>query len=653
MCGIAGVFTLAGPPTADDAAAVLRMLDAQVHRGPDDGGLLLPDRLARAGRLPAAVRAERDSRVRTYESPADGPGAVLGARRLNVLDLSPRARMPMGSADGRCWITYNGETYNYRELRAELESLGEPFRSDGDTEAVLRGCQAWGDRAVQRLRGMFAFAFFESGPEPRLLLARDRLGIKPLYYYRDRSRLVFASEVRALLSSGLVPDEPNPEAVVRFLQLGSVPAPQTTIRDVLMLPAGCSLHADREGAEVRPYWNLSAHLGRQTRSTRSEAVATTRALLEDSVRRHLVSDVPLGVFLSGGIDSSTLVTLAARFRERRVTTLCVDFDEPAWSEARYARLVAARFGTDHREIVLRGREVFDRLPEVFAAMDQPSVDGVNAYFVARAARQAGLTVVLSGTGADEVFLGYPHFRRNRSLAGLRTALAVAPAGLRRGILAAAALAGAASGRSGSDRLAYLERPTLLSVYLLARGLFSPRQIADLLGAGAQELERLALAGSDRSAQPLLDGFTALEFGHYLQNQLLRDTDVMSMAHSVETRVPFLDHPLVEFVVGLPAALRVDRRRPKSLLLDAAGDDLPREVWDRPKMGFTLPFEPWLRQRAAELEAACIEHTLFRPAAVESVWREFTAGRLHWSRPWALVVLGQHEASRERGIVCKS
>ncbi|HET7875185.1 MAG TPA: asparagine synthase (glutamine-hydrolyzing) [Methylomirabilota bacterium] len=651
MCGIAGVFTLAGPPTADDAAAVLRMLDAQVHRGPDDWGVLLPDRLLGAAGLPPRLHAKADPRIRTYESGGSGVGAVLGTRRLAILDLSPRGGMPMGSDDGRSWIAYNGETYNYRELRAELVPLGGPFRSESDTEAVLRGCQAWGERAVPRLRGMFAFALFESRPEPRLLLARDRFGIKPLYYYRDRDRLVFASEVRALLRSGLVPDEPNPDAVVRFLQLGSVPAPHTTIRDVLALPAGCALRVDRAGGEVRPYWTLSAHLGREPRATRTETVATTRALLEDSVRRHLVSDVPLGIFLSGGIDSSALVALAARLRERPVTTLSVAFDEPAWSEERYARLVAARYRTDHREIVLRSRQVFDGLPEVFAAMDEPSVDGVNAYFVSRAAREAGLTVVLSGTGGDEVFLGYPHFRRIRSLAGLRTALALAPAGLRRGLLALATRAGAR--RPGIDRLGYLERPTLERVYLLARGLFGPRQVADLLGAGARELEPLVAVGSETAARPLLDGFTALEFGHYLQNQLLKDTDVMSMAHSVEARVPFLDHPLVEFAVGLPTALRLDHRRPKSLLLDALGGDLPREVWDRPKMGFTLPFEPWLRQRAGELEAVCLEHTLFRSAAVEQVWREFRAGRLHWSRPWALVVLGQHAASRKRGMPCAS
>ncbi len=660
MCGIAGVFTLAGRPTVDDAVAVLRMLDAQAHRGPDDWGLLVPEAIASAPNFRSHLRSGGEARLRTYAASADGPGAVLGARRLAILDLSPRAAMPMGTADGRLWITYNGETYNFGELREELETRGEPFHSDSDTEVVLRGCEAWGDRAVSRLRGMFAFAVFESRPAPRLLLARDRFGIKPLYYYRDRERLIFASEVRALLRSGLVPDEPNPEALTRFLQLGSVPSPQTTVKDVLSLPAACTLVADSAGLVVRPYWELSSHLAPTTPHpsgvAREEAVAGTRELLEDTVRRHLASDVPLGVFLSGGIDSSALVAVASRLRGRRLTTLSVVFDEPHWSEARYARQVAERFGTDHREVALSSREVFDALPEVFAAMDEPTVDGVNAYFVSRAARQAGLTVVLSGTGGDEVFLGYAHLRRARLLDRARVGLGLLPRWIRRSAIALGQWGGRAAGRLGADRLAYLEEPTAEGAYLLVRGLFSPRQIAKLFGTDERELQALgplSPAAGRLGSQPLLDSLTALEFDHYLQNQLLKDTDVMSMAHSVEARVPYLDHRLVEHVLGLPAAFRRDGARPKALLLDAVGDDLPREVWDRPKMGFTFPFEPWLRQRAAELQRACLEQKALQPAAVEAVWREFSAGRLHWSRPWALFVLSQFESSRRTAIACAS
>lgn len=657
MCGIAGVFTLRRCPQMEDAAAVTRMLEAEVHRGPDDWGLLVPDSLA--GACGSWFGSGSESHVRTYRSANAGPGAVLGTRRLAILDLSPRARMPMSTADGRLWITYNGETYNYRELREDLRALGDRFRSYSDTEVILRGWERWGEGVLQRLRSMFAFAVFEAGPVPRLLLARDRFGIKPLYYYCDRERLIFASEVRALLQSGLVPDEPNPEAPVRFLQLGSIPAPQTTVKDVLALPAGRIVVADAAGVTMRSYWELSAYLassaGDQSQPSRDEAVAATRTELEDAVRRHLVSDVPLGVFLSGGIDSSALVALANRHRDRPLTTLSIIFEELGWSEARFARLVAERYGTDHREVMFRSQDLFDALPQVFAAMDQPTVDGVNMYFVSRAAREAGLTVVLSGTGGDEVFLGYDHFRKVRALEGAQTMLRRLPRLARKRLLGVVEWGASWAGIPALAKLPYLERPTDENTYLLLRGLFAPRQLTRLLGIGEQELATLGpiWAGPRRleGSRPLLDSLVLLEFEHYLQNQLLKDADVMSMAHSVETRVPYLDHRLIEHVLGLPAALRLDRGRPKALLLDALGEDLPREVWDRPKMGFTFPFEPWLRLRALELEVACFDQKLLQRRAVEAVWREFRAGRLHWSRPWALLVLSRFESVRKQAGAC--
>ena len=315
MCGLAGVVRWSGRPSGEDVAAVLAMLDAQAHRGPDDWGLVVPRSLAQAGGLPVAARDP--DHVRTYDDDGVRPGAVLGARRLSILDLTSRGRMPMGEARGRLWVAHNGEIYNHVELRRELASAAAPFCSATDTEVILRGYARWGDEVVTRLRGMFAFALFDATPaRPRLVLARDRLGIKPLYYYRDGERLVWASEVRALLRSGLVPDEENPEALVRFLQLGSVPAPQTTVKGVMALEAGHCLIVEAGPPEIRRFWDLAAFTpargGRATPPRRAEAVAQTRALLEDAVGLHLVGDVPLGVFLSGGIDSSALVALASR-----------------------------------------------------------------------------------------------------------------------------------------------------------------------------------------------------------------------------------------------------------------------------------------------------------------------------------------------------
>lgn len=653
MCGIAGIFRPSGRSTAEDAAAVLRMMDAQIHRGPDDWGMLIPGSLATDVGLPSVLRAGSREHLRTYPDLGSGPAAILGTRRLSILDLSEQGRMPMGSSDSRLWITHNGEIYNYRDLRTELESHGEPFRSASDTEAMLRGYAVWGEAVVTRLRGMFAFALFEAAPSPRLLLARDHFGIKPLYYHQDRERLVFASEVRALLRSGIVPDEAEPEALVRFLQLGSVPAPRTTVRDVAALPAAHYLTIDGQGAALRRYWDLSEYSWPQAdlapAVSPSEAAATTRVLLAESTRLHLVSDVPLGVFLSGGIDSSGLVALASQFHAVPVNTLSIAFEESAYSETAYARLVAERYGTAHREVVLRARDLFDGLPRIFTAMDEPTVDGVNTYFVSEAAKRAGLTVVLSGMGGDELFFGYGHFRRTTALDRLRRLLRAVPAQTRRGLIKAALRGGVALGHLGLDRLQYLEQPSLDNIYLLVRGVFSPRQIQDLLGIGQAEFEAwgpaLPPVGDARSGG-MLGAFGQLEFTHYLQNQLLKDADIMSMAHSIETRVPYLDHRLVEYVVGLPPALKLDRDRPKPLLLAALGDSLPQEVWDRPKMGFTFPFELWMRQRAEDLEAASASTKWLQRGAVEAIWRGYKAGRIHWSRPWTLVVLAAFEAGRK-------
>jgi len=649
MCGIAGLFKLTGRPTAEDALAVVRMMEAQIHRGPDDWGLLIPESIAGDHEVQAVVGAGGREHVGVYPGPASASGAVLATRRLSVLDLSPRGRMPMGSRDGRLWITHNGEAYNYRELKGELGGSGS-FTSETDTEVILRGYEAWGEDVLPRLCGMFAFAVFEAWPTPRLFLARDRLGIKPLYYYRDRERVVFASEVRALLRSGLIPGEGDADALVGFLQLGSVPLPRTTVKGVMAVPPGHSIVVDSRPFAARAYWQLSAHL--KPRAALSEtsvddAAVATRALLDAATRLHLVSDAPLGVFLSGGIDSAALVALASRARPTPPVTLSIGFDEPAYTETRYARLVAHRHRTDHREIVLRHHDLFEGLPQFFAAMDEPTVDGVNTYFIAKAARAAGLTAVLSGIGGDEVFLGYEHLRRASALDRPSALFGKLPAWARRASIKAAQGALALASRNGREKLAYLAEPSGDNAYMVFRALFAPRQIQDLLGISARAFADASAGrsnGEASEARPLADRFIAWEFDRYLQSQLLKDADVMGMASGVEIRVPYLDHRLVEYVLGLPASWKLGDG-PKPLLVKALGPDLPREIWDRPKMGFTFPFERWMRARADELRALSLDQTLLRPRAVETVWDAFRARRLHWSRPWALVVLAQLAAAR--------
>ena len=654
MCGIAGLMRLDGRVTAEDVGGVLRMLDAQRHRGPDDWGLLLPESAARTEELRPLLGRLDPAHVMTYPTEAAAPATVLGVRRLAILDRSPRGRMPMGSADGRRWLAYNGETYNYRELRAEL-GQGGSFSSGTDTEVLLRAFDTWGEAALPRLRGMFGLAYFQAAPAPTLLLARDRFGIKPLYWHEDRRRVLFASEVAAIVRGGLVPDEVSVEALARFLEWGSVPSPLTTVKDVRALPPGHILKISARGARAERYWDLGGAVEAARRTApraAADAVAATRELVEESVRLHLVSDVPLGVFLSGGIDSAALAALAAEGRPQPLTTLSVAFEERALSEAAYARLMASRVGADHHEVLLRAPEVFADLGAFFGAMDQPTVDGLNTWCIARAAREAGLTVVLSGLGGDEVFWGYDHLRHTAGLELARAAMAMMPAAARRGVSRLGPIAGALLARPGLDRLAALEAPTPPGVYHLVRGLFPRAAVRDLLGASDGDLEATAPALTTAAlagAGDLREALTRLEFSHYLGDQLLRDTDVMGMAHSIEARVPFLDHRLVETVLALPASLKLDRGRPKPLLLDALGDRLPREIWDRPKMGFTFPMAEWMRQRAGELERLCLEDKRLQRPAVEAVWRAFASGRGHWSRPWALLVLARFGTDRRERL----
>ncbi|MEA2205369.1 MAG: hypothetical protein QOE77_2145 [Blastocatellia bacterium] len=639
MCGIAGIFKSDGAFSPDDVAAVLRMIDAQEHRGPDDWGILVPDSLLRHDEVQRLLEPRGTDQVGSYRNEPGSAAVILGSTRLSILDLSPHGHMPMGG--GRTWVTHNGEIYNCGELRDELKEAD--FQSTGDTEVIIKGYERWGDDALHRLRGMFALAVFDN-TKSRLLLARDRFGIKPLYYnWKDvgAGTLVFASEVRALVSSGLVPNVPEPEAAVRFLQLGSVPAPLTTIKNVFALPAGHTLAADNRGVSINRYWSLSAPSS-SSYDSEEQVVARTAELFNESVSQHLLSDVPLGIFLSGGIDSSALVAVAQKFRSQPLTTLSMVFAEAEYSESRYSSLVANRYHTDHRETRLTSDELLAELPNVFAAMDQPTVDGVNSYFISRAAKQAGLKVVLSGLGGDELFLGYNHFKKARSLSSPMRWWQKLPNGVRRSVVSVAQQGGKFAGRSGSEKLSYLQDASAANLYLMFRGLFTLDQIQKLLGLSAAEMKRYGthpatVNGAGESS--LVNSFVVNEFQHYLQDQLLKDTDCMSMAHSIETRVPFLDHELVQYVFGAPERFKFDGAMTKPLLLKALGEDFPREVWDRPKMGFTFPFAPWLRNQMAEFQPDSA-NSIINKTEAEKIRHGFQQGSVHWSRPWALMVLEQ-------------
>jgi asparagine synthase (glutamine-hydrolysing) len=632
MCGIAGIFLRASSPSIPDMGERLTAMGkAERHRGPDDEGVFLL---------------------------WNGRGG-LANQRLAIRDLSPHGHMPMGNDAGTIWITYNGEIYNADELRAELERLGPVFQSHSDTEVILHGYEVWGKGVVDRLRGIFAFAILDTRDSGEVFLARDQLGVKPLYYAFTPEAFVFASELKALLASGLVSREVSPAGLVGYLTLGSVPQPWTIYRDAQALDAGCWLALPLAGVEqsIEPerYWSMPTH-AEEHRSER-DTVSRVRALLEDAVRRQLVSDVPLGAFLSGGLDSSAVVALMRAATSGTIRTCSMVFEEGEYSEAGYARAMAEAVGAEHYERVITAADVERELDHVLASMDQPTIDGVNTYFVSQTAREAGLTVALSGLGGDELFGGYPN--TFKGVPQMFRALQVAER----------VPGGSTLARYSIDRLpdrhrwirardALSQPASPASAYLTRRGLFAPSEVQALLApdvweSACQTFDAVQYV-SKRAIGHEANGTTAFapfawvsraELSTYTQNQLLRDTDVMSMAHSLEVRVPLLDHCLVEAVLKLPAQLQYlpNDRVPKPLLVSAIGHLMPPVIRDRTdKRGFTFPFDRWLRGpldgQVRSLLGGWTSQGSLQPDAVQDVWQNYQRGKVHWSRLWALVAL---------------
>jgi asparagine synthase (glutamine-hydrolysing) len=630
MCGIAGVacrgHRIADPAAVDDAFA-----GALAHRGPDGRGSWLS--------VDAAV--------------------LLVHRRLAIIDPTPAGAQPMTSPDGRHRLVFNGEVYNHVELRRDLESHGERFLTRSDTEVLLRLLAREGPSGLARVRGMFALACWDA-LEESLLLARDRFGIKPLYVAASPRRLAFASEIGALDRAGLTGRTPSAAGVLAFLSWGSVPPPLTWAEGVEALEPGTWWSWRRDGRELRGTFadvrRLFLSSARRPQSDDDFRAATGEAV-RDAVRAHLVADVPVGVFLSGGVDSGALVSAAVAAGASGLRTFTVGFDDPA-SESAPARSVAKAFGVAHTALEVDASGVARDFDEMIDHLDQPSIDGVNSFYVARAVAATGIKAVLSGTGGDELFGGYPSFVRLPRAVGLRRMTGpfwplvrragdvVAPARLRPRWNEFAA------GPGG-----------LVDAYRAQRG-FMPRGTIDALAGPAlrdrwsQAADALAWTESERLAPAGAEGPLAsvarLESRLYLSSQLLRDIDVMAMAHGLEVRVPFVDHDLAARVwpeLGLHARL-VRRKR---LLWESLRHPLPREIVSGPKRGFSLPFGRWLGAELAPLvrdgmRALAVTGWVAADAP-DRVWSEWQSRTVHWSRPWGLAVLGHLLLSRERRGGC--
>jgi len=647
MCGIAGILlrseatgcglaAAGGSPSSAEAVA-RRMVEVLGHRGPD-------------GHAVQALDAGR------------GASVALGHTRLAILDLSPDGRQPMSNPETGDWITHNGEVYNFRELRDELGIPGrregperDGWRSRTDTEVILGAYGKWGRQCLGRLRGMFAFALWDA-QRRQLFAARDRLGIKPLYYYSGDGFFLFASEVRALLASGLVPRRLDMRVVWEFLAYQSAPSPRTLIEGVRALPPGAWLRAGIDGTvETGHYWDL---LERAAPEARTATVAESRRrvgeMLREAVDLHLVSDVPVGAFLSGGIDSSAVVALI-REAGQVPRTFSVVFPERAYDEARHARRVAARFGTDHSEILLTERDLLDQLQDALAAMDQPTGDGVNSYVLSRAVRSAGVKVALSGLGGDEFFGGYPSFGRLTRAAWCLKPWGYLPAGLRACAGKAVGFLGGTSVQGAKVAALVDSDGTLPAVFPVMRQLLSRPQRHALLADSCLRMvdeahdTYVTLLQQAYAGAPGADAFARISYAEartYMHDVLLRDTDQMSMAHGLEVRVPLLDHKLVEYLMGLPDTQKRPDGIAKRLLVESLAGLLPDDIVHRPKQGFALPFAPWMR---GALRRFCEERLepgrtaargLFRPEAVRRLWRAFLGGQGDglWSRVWILVVL---------------
>lgn len=638
MCGVAGIVGAGSP---EDEKLVRTMNSVQRHRGPDDAGFWSSGGEAR------------------------GQGVMFGHRRLSIVDLSMLGHQPTVDPGTGCAVVYNGEIYNFRALRAELTGLGHQFESDCDTEVLLRGWVEWGESVVPRLEGMFAFAVWDPRADA-VFLIRDRLGIKPLYYalaeeVNGQRGLLFASEVRALLETGRVARTFDPMGLSSYLWNGFVVGPNTILEGVRLLDAGSILRVEPDGSlgSIRRYWTLPLGEGAHGREGReADAVEAVRSCLSDAVSKRLVADVPLGVFLSGGVDSSAVACLAQRASERPIRTFNVSFDESAYDESPHARAVAEAIGSEHQEVRLSEQDFVSGLPEALSALDQPTFDAVNTWFVSHAVREAGLTVALAGTGGDELFGGYSSFRDLPRARRAMRGLLLLPTGLRRrGGEAAMSLIRGDSAVPPQTRWGKLadvlaSDGSLLALYQLSSGLFTDRYREAL----SPEFAQRGLSGippvvaqglSDRlQGIPDLEGTSALELAFFLGERLLRDTDVASMSVSLEVRVPFVDHRLIEAVGRLPASRRYEPVGRKMLLRELGTSGIDPAVFDRPKAGFELPFEVWCRRQLRTAvddvlrDPECCARVGLAAKPVSDLWQGFCDGRkgIYWSRIWALYVL---------------
>lgn len=612
MCGISGIYGFTNKSEREQW--VKDITNKLKHRGPDNQSVFSDDEIS------------------------------LGHARLSIIDLASLSNQPMLSDDKRFIIVFNGEIYNYQELKKLLPDYN--YTTNSDTEVILAAYKKWGKNMLHQLNGMFAFAIWDN-EQKELFIARDRMGIKPLYYFANGKGLAFSSEISSLLDLPFINKTLDVSALSEYFRYFTVNAPNTLIQDVKVLPSGSYLVLNQNEFYTKKYWDeRTNYSGRGYSMNENEVHSEINRLFHESIKRRLVADVPFGAFLSGGIDSSLVVATMSEYSSN-VKTFNVSFEEKEFSEAKYAKIIADKFSTNHTEIKLTPNDFLNSIPDALSAQDFPSLDGFNTYLVSKVTKQSGVTMALSGLGGDELFAGYDVFKHlyylknNQWISSFPSTLRILPAYLYKTIKPSI------SSRKLYDALRqdYLDIEYL---YPLSRQIFLENELKDLLKEEPksntifQFLKQTIGFGTEGYNMPFLSKISYAEFNTYMQNVLLRDTDVMSMANALEVRVPFLDYHLVEFVLGVSDNLK-NPTFPKKLLVNSFKNVLPDEVVNRKKMGFVFPWEMWLKNELKDLTLSNLENlkkrNFINPKQVDIIWNNFVNGKTNWSRVWGLVVLG--------------
>ncbi|MFN0201519.1 MAG: asparagine synthase (glutamine-hydrolyzing) [Bacteroidia bacterium] len=611
MCGIAGILGI--QDISLGKKVIKNMTDAIAHRGPDAEGHFVAEKVA------------------------------LGHRRLSIIDLSEAANQPFIDHSGRYQVIFNGEMYNFQEVKDKLPDY--PYRTNGDTEVLLAAYEKWGKDCLQYFNGMFAFALWDTQTQ-ELWVVRDRLGIKPFYYYLDNQYFIFASEIRAILASDLVTKQLNATALMDYLTYYSVNAPQTLIQNIVQLMPGEYAVYQNGKLQKTTYWKIENNYVGKIEPNETQIKQKVKDLMQASIQRRMVSDVPLGAFLSGGIDSSAVVALMAEGSSQPVNTFSIVFNEKDYDESDYSNLIAKKYNTKHTPLLLRPTDFLKELPAALNAMDNPSGDGINTYVVSKATKQAGVTVALSGLGGDELFAGYPVFQQWHKLAKYRSLWGL-PQFLRKGV---GVMAAALKNDRQSARLAELisvKNANFANVYPTFRKLMVAEELAQLTKGLPIDYnsvyELLAERETALEKLPLLSQVSVGELLSYTLNVLIKDTDQMSMASALEVREPFFDYELVQYVMQIPDAIKFPKYS-KSLLVEALSPRLPDEIVHRKKMGFVFPWEHWMRN---ELKDLCTQrltklaqHRFFQQSELLSRWQRFLQKdpKITWVPLWSMVVL---------------